>query len=192
MSAALLEALLDEQLGPGVVAVKSSGFGPAGLPPIADAVDAMRRRGIDLSRHRSASTTATLVDGADLILTAERDHVVSIAALSADAFRRTFTLPEFLLRAASAIDHHDGGDESRRAAEPGSAPDMAIGAVPGRVAGWVEQLTESRRAAEYLREPVPEVADPTGSPQRAFEAAVQAIERQCQEAAEHLARVARG
>lgn len=192
MSAALLEALLGEQLRPDAVAVKSSGFGPAGLPPISDAVDAMRRRGLDVSQHRSSSTTAKLVDGADLILTAERDHVVKIAGLSSAAFRRTFTLPEFLASAASAIDHGDGADEFGAAVAPQRAPDVAFEAVPARVVRWVELLTESRRAAEYLRQPVPEVADPTGSPQRAFEAAVQAIERQCQEVAAHLARVALG
>jgi protein-tyrosine-phosphatase len=69
-------------------------------------------------------------------------------------------------------------------------PTIGRSAVPVRVAGWVEQLSAPRRAAEYLREPVPEVADPTGSPHRVFETAVQAIERQCREVAEHLARVA--
>ena len=168
MMAALLDALLDEQLGPDVVAVKSSGFGPVGLPPIPDAVDAMRRRGLDVSQHRSSSTTATLVDGADLILTAERNHVVEIAGLSSAAFRRTFTLPEFLSSAADASEAGDG------------------------IGGWVEQLSESRRAADYLRDQVPEVADPTGWSKRAFEAAVQAIEQQCREVTAHLAHVARG
>jgi protein-tyrosine-phosphatase len=69
---------------------------------------------------------------------------------------------------------------------------VALGTVPVRIGGWVEQLTESRRAAEYLREPVPEVADPTGLSQRVFEAAVQGIEQQCREVTAHLARVARG
>jgi protein-tyrosine-phosphatase len=196
MSAALLEALLGEHFGPDTVAVKSSGFGPAGLPPIPDAVDAMSRRGLDISEHRSSSTTVTLVDGADLILTAERDHVVKIAGLSPAAFRRTFTLPEFLDRAAdaSANGDQDGGDggEFFGGRERRGIPHGARGDVPARIVGWVEHLTESRRAAEYLRESVPEVADPTGWSQRAFETAVQTIEQQCREVAAHLARVARG
>lgn len=191
MVAALLEELLGEQFGPDAVAVKSSGFGPVGLPPIPAAVDAMRRRGLDVSGHTSSSTTLTLVEGADLILTAERDHVVKIAGLSSKAFRRAFTLPEFLAGAASASDHGDRADEFGGAGELRSAPDTVRGALPVRIAGWVEQLSEARRAAEYLREPVPEVADPTGAPDRAFEIAVQAIERQCQDVAAHLARVAR-
>ena len=167
MMAALLGSMLDERLGSGAVQIRSSGFGPVDLPAIDDAVDAMRRRGLDVAHHRSSTTTASLVDGADLILTAERDHVVKIAALSAEAFRRTMTLPEFLAAAADspAVDHdvHD-------------------------VRSWVESLTAQRSAGAYLRDPVPEVADPTGTPPRAFEASVVSIEQQCREVVAHLVR----
>lgn len=160
MIAAMLGAMLTERLGDGAVEIRSSGFGPVDIPAIDDAVDAMQRRGHDVSAHRSSATTASLVDGADLILTAERDHVVKVAALSPDAFRRTLTLPEFL---AAAIGANEYSDADLRA--------------------WVLSLTEQRTAGQYLRAAVPEVADPTGSPHRAFEAAVVAIERQCREAA---------
>lgn len=163
MSAALLDAMLVDRLGVGAANVLSSGFGPAGLPPIDDAVDAMSRRGLDVGEHRSTSTTASLVDGADLILTAERDHVVKIAALSPAAFRRAMTLPEFLAAAASAGDDADVGLRS-----------------------WVESLTAERTASAYLREPIPEVADPTGSAPRVFEAAVVTIEQQCREVVAHV------
>jgi protein-tyrosine-phosphatase len=188
MFAALLEALLGDQLGRDAVAVKSSGFAPVGLPPIPDAVDAMRRRGLDVSAHRSSVTTLTLVDGADLILTAERDHVVKIAGLSSAAFRRTFTLPEFVVGAATGIDQ-DHAEGITGSVEPRGR--ASVRAVPDRVADWAEQLSSPRRAAEYLRDPVPEVADPTGSSPPLFEVAVQEIERQCREAAEHLIRLAR-
>ena len=172
MMAALLEAMLVDRLGAGGVQIRSSGFGPLGLPPIDDAVDAMERRGLDVSARRSSPTTASLVDGADVILTAERAHVVKIASLSRDAFRRAMTLPEFLSSAAMARDEHtdvpdeDGGHRVRR---------------------WTEQLTSSRTAGEYLRASIPEVADPTGSSPRAFEAAVVAIEQQCREVAALIA-----
>ncbi len=165
MMAALLESKLAELLGSGVVQLRSSGFGPVDLPPIDDAVGAMRRRGLDVSAHRSSTTTASLVDGADLILTAERDHVVKIAALSSDGFRRAMTLPEFL--AAAAL----GGDDA----------DVDL-------RSWVHSLTDQRTAGAYLRDAVPEIADPTGSMPRSFEAAVVAIEQQCDEAVAHLAR----
>ena len=164
MMAAMLSTMLTERVGDGAVQIRSSGFGPVDLPAIDDAVDAMRRRGLDVSGHRSSTTTVSLVDGADLILTAERDHVVKIAALSPDAFRRALTLPEFLAAAAG-----DGG--------PNAAADLR---------SWVQSLTEERTAGAYLRAAVPEVADPTGSLHRAFEAAVVAIEQQCREVTAHL------
>jgi protein-tyrosine phosphatase len=163
--AALLEAMFAERLGDGVVQIRSSGFGPVDLPPIDDAVDAMARRGLDVSAHRSSTTTASLVDGADLILTAERDHVVKIAALSPDAFRRAMTLPEFL--DAVAVGGGDADDDLR---------------------SWLQSLTADRTAGVYLRDHIPEVADPTGSMPRAFEAAVVAIERQCEEVAASVVR----
>lgn len=169
MMAALLESKLAARLGPDAARLRSSGFGPVDVGPIDDAVDAMRRRGLDVSGHLSAATTASLVDGADLILTAERDHVVKIAAMSSDAFRRAMTLPEFLAAAAQegVVD----------------APDLRP---------WVESLTAQRTAGEYLRDPIPEVADPTGSMPRAFEAAVVAIERQCDEVVARLVAQLRG
>jgi len=165
MMAALLEWTLTARRVP--VAVRSSGFGPEGIPAIEDAVVAMRRRGLDVSQHRSRSTTAALVDGADVIITAERAHVVQIAALSPSAFPRAMTLPELLARAAD-------------------------GPMPSAVAGvreWAYSLTAERTAGSYLREPVPEVADPTGSAPRAFESAVVTIERQCAEVGALLARI---
>lgn len=165
MMAALLESMLTDRLGVDAVQVRSSGFGPLDLPPIDDAVEAMRRRGLDVSAHRSSATTGLLVDGADIILTAERDHVVKIAAMSPDAFRRAMTLPEFLAAA--------------------SEPD--VGAGGGRdLRSWMQSLTDDRTAGSYLRHTVPEVADPTGSPSRAFEAAVVTIEQQCRAVAAHI------
>ena len=167
MMAALLESMLAGQ--PGGSVVRSSGFGPEGIPAIDDAVDAMRRRGLDVSAHRSSATTPALLDGADLILTAERDHVVKIASLSRSALARAMTLPEFLARASDASDVGDGD-----------------------VRAWVESLTAERSAGAYLRERVPEVDDPTGSMPRQFEAATAVIEQQCGEVARHLARVRAG
>jgi protein-tyrosine phosphatase len=169
MMAALFESMLTDRLGPGAALVRSSGFGPEGIPAIDDAVAAMQRRGLDVSAHRSRTTTGALVDGADVIITAERAHVVEIAALSPSAFRRAMTLPELLDRVA----------------------DAPLDASPTSVSDWATSLTVDRTASVYLREPVPEVADPTGSMPRAFEAAVVAIERQCSDVSDILTRIAR-
>ena len=66
MMAAILGSLLTEHLGDGLVQIRSSGFGPVDLPAIDDAVDAMRRRGLDVSAHRSSTTTTSLVDGGEV------------------------------------------------------------------------------------------------------------------------------
>ncbi|MEM9514982.1 MAG: hypothetical protein AAGA42_08990 [Actinomycetota bacterium] len=136
--------------------LRSAGFGPEGIPAIADAVDAMAQRGLDVSGHRSQQVHTDLLDEADLIVTAERDHVVKIAAMSPAAFSRTMTLPEALDRAATGV-----------------------GVDAADIRGWAAALTDGRRASEYLRAAVPEVFDPTGSARRAFEAAVVDIEAQC-------------
>ena len=156
MIEAMLTSMLRQRLGEDSVDVVSSGFGPVGLPPIDEAVEAMGRRGLDVSSHRSSATTRELVESVDLVLTAERQHVVKIASLSPASFRQAMTLPEFLDAAASSASDEDDG-----------------------VRSWVRSLTEPRTASAYLREPVPEVADPTGSVSRIFEAAVVAIEQQC-------------
>ncbi len=156
MTAAMIQSLLDDRLGGGAAVVRSAGFGPPDMPAIPDAVDAMQRRGLDVSRHRSRQVTADVVEPADLILTAERDHVVRIATISRDTFGRAMTLPEFLTRSAA----HLGRD------------DLTL-------AEWSAELTADRTAGEYLRADVPEIADPTGSAPRIFEAAVVEMERDC-------------
>jgi protein-tyrosine-phosphatase len=172
MMAALLESMLTDQLrvaATGVV-VRSAGFAPAGMPAISDAVDAMRRRGLDVSSHLSHQLTADDLDAADLVLTAERVHVVRIASVVPSAFPRTMTLPEFVDRAtATRVD-------TTIAVPPGAGPS-------GRLAAAVDVLTTERTPQGYLRDVVPEVDDPTGLPRRAFEAAVVVIEQQCRDVA---------
>lgn len=163
MMAALLDSMLTDRVGSGAVVVRSSGFGPAGVPPIDDAVDAMARRGLDVSGHLSRDTTLALVDGADVIVTAERDHVVRVAALSPRAFPKAMTLPELIERSAG------------------------VEAPTHGVAQWVQAMTADRGTQAYLRADVPEIADPTGTAPRVFERAVADIEQQCGHVADLLA-----
>jgi len=108
--------------------------------------------------------TPILLAEADVILTAERDHVVKIAGLAPSTFPITTTLPEFLQLAVG---------------NPFLSPDD--------FSRWVRSLTADRTAGQYLRTDVEEIADPTGSPPRIFEAAVVTLERNCSEAAVYLA-----
>jgi protein-tyrosine-phosphatase len=162
MMAAMLESMLGERLGTDGVRVRSGGFGPEGLPAIADAVEAMRRRGLDVSGHRSHQVTVDDLTDVDVVLTAERNHVVRVAALSPQVFGRAMTLPEFLDRSS------------------------AVGRDVEDPSGWISRLTADRTASAYLSGATPEIADPTGSAPRAFDAAVKRLEAQCREAAQRL------
>ncbi len=157
MAMAMIQDGLDRRLGEGRAIVRSLGFGPEELPAIPDAVEAMRRRGLDVTGHRSRRVTAERIAPADMILTAERDHVVKIAAMSQPAYRRTFTLPEFLTRVTS---------------DP---------VADGRPLGaWMEELTADRSAADYLRSEAQDVWDPTGSSRRHFAEQVDRIAAMCE------------
>jgi protein-tyrosine-phosphatase len=169
MMAALIGTMLHERVGPAAAVVRSAGFGPPDLPAISEAVDAMRRRGLDVSGHRSRQANAEILQSAALILTAERDHVIRIVSIDPTGFRRTMTLPEFLALASRADDSHDGD-----------------------VREWVQGLTADRTPVDFLRDPIGEIDDPTGLSGRAFESAVVALEAQCSMAATLLARVLDG
>ena len=145
--------------------VRSLGFGPENVAALDDAVKAMCQRGLDVTAHRSRKVTGPRIAEADMILTAERDHVVKIAAISQKAYRRTFTLPEFLNRVSS---------------DP-----VADGRT---LADWMTDLTVDRSAAAYLGGDVPDVWDPTGSSRRRFAEQVDHIALMCGEVVDLLAR----
>jgi protein-tyrosine phosphatase len=180
MMAALLHRSLVDHFGVAGVDVRSGGFGRADLPAIADAVAAMSRRGLDVSGHRSRPLDRNTLAWADVILTAERDHVVRLASIEPAAFRRAMTLPEFVTRMADA-DWHGATD---RATGP-------VAASPGALRDRLVQVTASRTAAGYLRDEIAEIDDPTGSSVRAFEAAVVDLESLCHSAATALADMTR-
>ena len=161
MIAAMLQSMLDDRFGRGGAIVSSAGFGPPDMSAIPDAVAAMAARGLDVSGHRSTAISESVLDDADLVLTAERDHVVRIAMISRQAFGRTMTLPEFLARSGAPIDVLANGFGT-----------------------WVGRLTEDRAAEAYLREHVDEIADPTGTSRRVFAAAVDQMHEQCAMAAD--------
>ena len=165
MVMAMLQHGLDDRLGDGRSQVWSLGFGPEGMPAIPEAVEAMRRRGLDISGHRSRRVTPERLESADFVLASERQHVVGIAGLSPVLFRSTFTIPEFL---------------DLVAADP-----AADGRSPAQ---WAADLSADRVAAEYLRAPIGEVADPTGLPGRRFERATSSIESMCAAVVDALAR----
>lgn len=121
----------------------SAGFVAAGEPPTDLTVRMLARCGRKVGDHRSQLVDAQLVDVADLIVCAERDHVVNIAGRYAGSFTRTFTMPE-LARLGEVA-----------------------GRVEGDLPGWLERIGEHRPAGmDYLDadpEAIGEILDPTGS-----------------------------
>jgi protein-tyrosine phosphatase len=119
--------------------VATAGTAGSGLPATDRTVRLLAARGIDVRDHRSQPLDERSVAGADLVVTAERDHVVWIAGRWPGAFRRTFTLPELVARAA------------------------AVQPMAGDVSAWLDELAVDRPTAiDYLDADVGEIADPTG------------------------------
>ena len=121
-------------------------------PPTDDTVTRLARIGIDVRTHRSRPVTASLVREADLVLTAEQDHVVTISTLAPGAFDRTFTLPEFV-----------------GLAEPREGRDITA---------WLAVVNDHRpRSVDYLNADVDELRDPTGRPAAVWDESLEEIGR---------------
>jgi protein-tyrosine phosphatase len=131
-------ALLRWYLPPGFT-VASAGFGADGRPAIHEVVELLATRGIDVSQHRSRTISRELVLGADLVLTAERTHVLTIVTELGGDFDRTFTMPEFAL---GGLDGRPRGMEYLKADvpevdDPTGRPDSEWQAVWHLVDGWM-------------------------------------------------------
>jgi protein-tyrosine-phosphatase len=123
------------------VIVKSAGFDDSGgETPTDTAVRLLQARGIDVSGYQSHILSTRGVTGADLIVTSEHRHVVSIAGRWPLTYRYTFTLPE-LVELGERV-----GPLS-----PRSFPD------------WLDALHDQRPdPIDYLDIAVGEIEDPTG------------------------------
>ncbi len=135
--------------------VMTAGTMPGGQPPIDRAVRLLAGRGIVAGQHRSQTLTEDLVADSDLIVTAERDHVVTIAGRWPVAFTSTFTLPEMVAL-------------SERAGARGGAP----------IGVWLNELANRRPGSlAYLdAADIGELADPTGKAPAAWDKAFAEID----------------
>lgn len=85
---------------PGLV-IRSTGTMPNEGQGIPDPMGALlRARGLDTERHRARYLDEATARGADLILTATREHRSHVVGLVPAMLRRTFTLKEFARMAA--------------------------------------------------------------------------------------------
>lgn len=119
--------------------VMGAGFKEADREATPEVVEAMRNLDYDLRDHRSRTVSKPMVHGADLIVTAERIHVMRICEDDTSAFARTFTLPEFVLRAEQA-----GGRDGRPVSE------------------WLPAVGAERTPATFIASSAREISDPTG------------------------------
>jgi sulfate adenylyltransferase len=86
------------------VEVSSAGTRGFDADPVSDTMEAeFARHGTDTSTFRSRPATADLVDEADLVLTAEADHRTRLLEDRPAAFRKIFTLGQFVA-SAGAVD----------------------------------------------------------------------------------------
>jgi sulfate adenylyltransferase len=99
-----LELRARQLLGPDAgVEVSSAGTHGFDAEPASDTMDAeFTRHGTDISSFRSRPATGDLVDAADLVLTAESAHRTRLLEDRPAAFRKIFTLGQFVASARAA------------------------------------------------------------------------------------------
>ena len=142
--------------------ISTAGMSGDGLPATEPTVRLLAQRGIDVSGHRSTFISDELMSTADLVVTAEVQHVVFVAGRWEGSFGRTFTLPELVQRGESA---------GPRYGQP--------------IAPWLAELSEGRPVGyDYLSVPsVPQVDDPTGQSPLVWRAAFGEIDSLCRQLA---------
>jgi low molecular weight protein-tyrosine phosphatase len=141
----LVAALLREQLttrGLDIPVVSAGTRAYDGATATDPTRDVARRRGLDLSSHRSAVLEESLARHADLIVALERAHVRDIVALEPRAWPRTFTLKELV----------------RRGTVVGPRSDRET------VGEWLGRVNAGRRPGDLLgASPTDDIDDPTTS-----------------------------
>ena len=136
--------------------VRSSGFLGSGHAPAKEGVAALAEMGIDISPHRSRSTSLAMVAGADVVITMERQHVRDLMGVEMSAWPRVFPLRSLVERAQQIGERH--GDEE--------------------LSAWIERLHHGRKAADLLVADASEdIADPIGLPLSEFRSTARELDR---------------
>lgn len=154
----MVERLLRRAFGAaGVDArVRSAGFAEGGRPAMPDTIRVLRTLQVDATDHISARVDTSMAHDADLVLTAERLHVVRLVEDDARLFKKVFTVPEFAQLAAAA---------GPRLGEPFGT--------------WLGTVGAHRTHATFLAARTPEIGDPTGMTSGAFAATAEHIDEWC-------------
>lgn len=91
----MAEALLKHQL-PNVNVQSAGVFAGDNHPANQNAIDVLRKKQVELNNHRSQSTTETLLDWADIILTMTTQHKQSLILQHPNFQDKYFTLKEYV------------------------------------------------------------------------------------------------
>ena len=156
MAERLAAAALATRLGAQAsrVVVHSAGtWGHEGSPMEPFALDTLARLGVDPSSSaafRARELTSEMVETADLVLVASREHRAAVVTMVPRAVTRTFTLREFG-RLVSGVD---------ATALPADVVDRGVGLV---------SAAAGRRGLVPAGPEGDDLADPYGAPARAFE-----------------------
>jgi protein-tyrosine phosphatase len=135
--------------------VSSAGLMTGGEPAATGAVAAMAARRVDLTDHRSTRLSPELIEGSDLVLTMERQHLRASVARRADAFDRIYTLAELV-------------DRSRRRGGPTDRDHLE---------DWLGRMHQGRTLrGQFAEDPADEIADPLGAGADAFEATAERLD----------------
>ncbi len=159
MAAALLRHHA-AQLGVDAI-VGSAGTQVFDLPVDPLAVGVLAEQGLDISQHQPRRLDRALLEaeGAHLVLAMTRDHLRTAATTAPGSLRRTFTLREFVRRAALV--------------EPMAGEGLHQ---------WLDEVAKSRSARDLMGDdPADDIADPYG--------ATLAVHRQCSAEIDQLAEV---
>lgn len=131
------------------VTVASCGLLEGGRPPVAEVIDLMHERGIDVTGHRSQTISPSLIAEAALIVGMERRHIEAIIGITPGAFARSFTLPE-LVRRIESLPENEGR--------------------PRTLDESLAEIAETRTNRDLLRITVAdEIPDPIGRSGRTFD-----------------------
>lgn len=102
-----------------------------------EAAEMSLRAGVDPGAHRARQLTAEMIDDADLVLVASREHRAAVLQVSPRASRRTFTYREFariaeFVAAESAADPTFAYPRDARALVEEVAASRGLAVPPGR------------------------------------------------------------
>lgn len=148
----------------GIEASVSSGGTAAlvgqGMPQEASALS-LRYGGVP-DRHVARQLTESLIDDADLVLTASREHRAAVASLVPKSAQRAYTLAEF----ARIAEFLESSPKEAKSLQTATSPVEAIGAIS----------MNRGFAAPPARPDDDDIVDPFGRPGEIYEASARVID----------------